>query len=89
MIKIIKVKPQPILEGNWWTLDGGMWMGKETRVHPVPGHTLWNRLIENVKSDSQARECWETMSEAYMEYRPYDNTWIWVMEYKKVGKQNG
>lgn len=38
------VKPQPIQVGFFWKIGGAAWSNNISSLHPMPGHSLYNRM---------------------------------------------
>lgn len=64
------VKPQPVYDDGLWVLGGAGWSDSHIPIHPVPGHSLWER--QPVKSGDilWVRETWATTTRRLIEKIP-------------------
>lgn len=53
------VKPQPEHNGCLWKLGGCMWSDRISVIHPMPGHSLWNRMPYQPGDYIYVRETWK------------------------------
>jgi hypothetical protein len=58
------IKPQPTLNNGFWELDGAGWGDNVKSFHPVPCHSLYNRMPYQPGDILYVRETW-TMEEFY------------------------
>ena len=52
------LKPQPIHDNGFWKIGGAGWSDKIKAVHPVPCHSLWNRMPCEPGDILYAQETW-------------------------------
>ena len=52
------IKPQPIHKGRFWELEGAYWSDDIRVIHPVPCHSLYNRMPYRPGDYLYVRETW-------------------------------
>lgn len=52
------VKPQPILDGFFWKIGGAAWSNNISSLHPMPFHSLYNRMPCHTGDILYVRETW-------------------------------
>lgn len=52
------IKPQPTHEGGFWKLGGAGWSDDIRVIHPVPCHSLYNRMPYRPEDYLYVRETW-------------------------------
>lgn len=59
------IKPQPIHGGGFWELGGAGWSDSIKTVHPVPCHSLYNRMPYRPGDILYVRETWNKCGNGY------------------------
>lgn len=62
------IKPQPVHNGSFWELGGAAWSDNISIFHPVPCHSLYNRMTYKPKDILYVRETWTEWNGNY-EYK--------------------
>lgn len=60
------VKPQPVLKDNFWELGGAEWSDNIRKFHPMPGHTLYNRMPYHKDDIMYVRETFYEWTDGYV-----------------------
>lgn len=55
------VKPQPAYKDGFWMLGGAGWCDNMIPIHPMPGHSLWNRQPAAPGDIIWVREAWTSL----------------------------
>ena len=58
------VKPQPVYDDGLWELGGAGWSDSHVTIHPVPGHSLWERQPVQPGDVLWVRETWQYIPES-------------------------
>jgi hypothetical protein len=59
------INPQPILKGHFWELGGAGWSDNIKSFHPVPCHSLFNRMPHKPSDVLWVRETWLSVPWVY------------------------
>lgn len=64
------MKPQPILDGFFWRIGGAAWSNNISSLHPMPCHSLYDRMPCHTGDILYVRETWAEWTGGYI-YRAW------------------
>lgn len=78
------VKPQPVYNDGMWELGGAGWGDYHIPIHPVPGHSLWERQPVKPGDILWVRETWFKDAGRFMYRANYSDTEKFYMNGREI-----